>query len=329
MSNMTVQMKAMKENILASKHNRGADLKDLTSYTSSLLSSYRQERKLATAAQNKALSSETRKLAKDSQVMLSRFQKDRIQEGKDLQQAGKVMRASLTADRLGRERATEHLIKGFRSSRNKIAHAQTKELEGFVHGIKSEVHSFIKHAHKSRAEMGRETAKMLQETVSSVRQQTDELAANSRGLVKEFHHSRITMGKQLDKQLVADTSERRRSVNTLLDGFRSAQNALGKDLAGAKEIWLGSRSTAQKHATSKFTSQQKEPLPQLSEEERLLGIISKHPEGISAFQVGEMIGIDTLLVGQITKKLAEDGKIRKDKKTRLCFPSNDDVKGEK
>jgi hypothetical protein len=328
MSSMTAQMDAMTKNILASKYNRVSALADFTSYTRSLLVTYRQDREMTTAAQNNALSSGTKELAKNNRIMLSKFQQDRIQEGKEQRKAGKEMRASLTVDRLGREQVTKLLIQDFRSSRSKNTHAQTKELKGFVRGMQTEVEGLIKHAHDSRYEMGRETAKMLQETVAAVRQQTDEITAHSRGLVKEFQHSRIAMGKQLEKQLIACTNERQHDVNKLLDGFRSSQHLLQQDLVGAKQAWLASGSAAEKSRMPTFDIQKMKHLPEVSEEAWTLRIISEHPEGISALQVGEMMRIDTLMVGHITKKLAENGKIRKDKKTRLYFPSTDEAQGE-
>lgn len=329
MSSMTAQMNAMTDNILASKSNRVAALADLTSYTGALLATYRQNREAATAAQKKALSHETKELASNVHKMLHKFQQNLTQEGKEQRRAGKEMRASLIVDRLGREQATMILLQNFRSSRNKNTHAQTKELKGFVRGMRTQVDGLIKHAHDSRQEMGHETAKMLQETVSAVRQQTDEIAAHSRELVKEFQHSRIAMGKQLEKKLVVCTNERKHDVNNLLDEFRSSQHALQRDLAGAKKVWLASgRSAAEKPATPKFNIQIREQVGGISEEDRTLGIISGHPEGISASQVGEMTGIDTLQVGQIAKTLAEHGKIRKDKKTRLYYPSTEKERGE-
>ncbi|MDP1558726.1 MAG: hypothetical protein Q8K59_12550 [Nitrosomonas sp.] len=321
MASMTDQMKAVSQNILASKYNRVSAIDNLMSYTGALLSTYRKEREMATAAQNNALSGETRKLAKNVQMMLHEFQQDRIQKGTEI-------RTSLNADRLGRKRATNFLIGGFRSFRDKSAHMQAKDLKEFVCGLQIQVGGLIKHAHDLRHERGRETAKMLKETIVTVRQQTDEIAAHSRELMKELQHSRIDMGRQLEKDLATGANERQHDVNSLLDGFRTSRHVLQKDLAGAQQAWLDSGKIAEKHVMPQLEVQQAKLGAEVPDEEIVLNIIEDHPEGISASQIGEIAEINSLQVGRIAVALIESQKIWKDKKLRLYFPREDSTADE-
>lgn len=320
MYSMTDQMEILSQKILTSKYDRISVTADITSYTRALLSNCREEREKAAAATQATLSRETkarnriwRKQSSDIQRMLRGFHRDHAR-------AAKERRAWRVAEQHSRAQATTCLIEDFRRFRNTSAQTMEKNLERFVHRMQTEVKDLIDKARASRQEMGRETAKELQETTAATRQRTDEIAAHSRGLMSGFHQARTDMAKQVAMHLVMSTDDRRRNVIRLLEGFRSSQRALRNDLDGAHQLWRTRRNEAAIPGVLTFDTQKPEQPPGIADEERILNIILEHPDGISVSQISEMLGVSTLLVGRVATDFAGNGIIRKDKKTRRYSP---------
>ena len=58
----------------------------------------------------------------------------------------------------------------------------------------------------------------------------------------------------------------------------------------------------------------------MSDEEKILHVIRKHPSGISASQIGEVVDLHASVVGRIATELVERGEAGKNESTRLYFP---------
>lgn len=263
MSSMTDQMERLSEKILASKHGRISVTADITSYTRALLSNWREEREKATAATQATLLRETkarnriwRKQSGDIQRMLHGFHREHAR-------AVKERRAARVAAQHSRAQATTGLIEDFRRFRNAGAQAMGRDLGRFVHRMQTEVKDLIDDARASRQEMGRETARNLQQTTAATCQRTDEIAAHSRGLISGFHQARTDMAKQVAMHLAMSADNRRRNVVRLLEGFRSSQRGLRNDLDGANRFW---RTRRNEPAISGFDLQRSEHRPGIADE---------------------------------------------------------------
>lgn len=122
---------------------------------------------------------------------------------------------------------------------------------------------------------------------------------DARNLVAGFSGARHTMAKQQEDSLASGVQERHQAVEHLLDTYSAAHGKLHKEKAAVLDV-------------SEMSHDQ-----QLKE---IFKIIRRHPDGISAAQIGEGIGLSALQVGRLATELAESGKVRKDETTRRYFP---------
>lgn len=256
---------SLSEKILASKYERMASLADIRSYTSALLSGYRENREAAALALQSALSKE---------------KMERI--------------------RSWRNRSSEirKMMKNIHGNRMHASREQRGWLESFAKEIRRGTGRLVASAHSARTIMGMEMAKEHKAFLHSVRKRVREITSGSRELVGGFAQARMAMSREIEKQLVSCTQDRRVGVRAMLRGFQLQPTHVKTRPARAVDLREGA-----------------------SDEENTLRIIVSHPGGISAMQVGELLGIGAMQVGRIASALAAGGKIHKDERTRRYFPA--------
>lgn len=64
----------------------------------------------------------------------------------------------------------------------------------------------------------------------------------------------------------------------------------------------------------------KEAWAKMSDEKKVLHVIRKHPDGLTASQIGEVVDLHPSVVGRIATELVEQGAVGKNESTRLYFP---------
>ncbi|MBY0577702.1 MAG: hypothetical protein K2P57_01510 [Burkholderiales bacterium] len=329
MGTMRDQMEASAQHVIASRQARMQATADVRAHVAALLSTYRKDRLAMASAMNTAFGQSRQARIKayraestGAKRMIHSFHLTRARIARE-------QRTSLAADQHNRSQAVAALMDKFGELRSHNGRQQDKTLKAFVHVTHTEVSNLLKRARTSRKKMGREMTQELQKATGAIRHRTNEIETEARNLVAGFTQARRDMARQLENGLASGVQNRRSEVDLLLDGFRSVLGALQKDLQGASKSWQAVAHPVKMHPTARPVKAQPEPAvdrkraSEMSHEDQLaeiFNIISCHPEGISAGQIGEEIGLGAMQVGRLGTELAESGKVRKDEATRRYFP---------
>lgn len=343
MGTMRDRMEATAQHVLASRQARMQAASDVRAHVAALLSTYRRDRQAMASTMNAAFEQSRRSRAEASRAesdgtkrMIRSFHRARTH-------AAMEQHTSLASDRHNRSRSVAILMDKFGELHGHNAQQLDKSLKAFVHETQVEVSNLIKRARTSRKKMGREMTQELRRATGAIRHEVTKAEMETRNLMTHFSGMRRNMARRLEHGLASDVQERRQAVDELLDGFRSSQSALQKDIQGAHKSWQTvSKTRTAKHSMA-HTEAMKAPegkkvVPEMGAEKKkaakpkmaemshdhqvaeIFKIIRRHPEGISAGQIGEGMGLSALQVGRLATELAARGKVRKDETTRRYFP---------
>lgn len=219
------------------------------------------------------------------------------------------------------------LIKGFRTSRHEEGARLRKELAQSVVERKSEVNGILKDAHQtvgsfrsSRKEMGTELRRGLAESRSTNKSEVEGLLKKTENLVRDLGRSRKETSEELRKDLNQCRTDRESEVKEMRSDFRKSEAEVRTDLKEAAAAWQQLTRTTKAGVKVQPTKEKvevpKEEIP--DPEVKLLAAIREHPNGISLVEVAESLRVVPVVLGHASKRLLDEGKIRREDK--LYFP---------
>jgi hypothetical protein len=234
------------------------------------------------------------------------------------------LRRDLARGKTERRSEVKKILTGFQGSRREESARMCKELAQGVADTKSAVGGILKGAQQTvegfrsdRKQMG---AQMRKELAQSKASNKSEVARMSQG----FQNSRTEEGAQMRKELAQTVAQRRSDVREMRRDFHQAQAEVVADLKAAKVAWQDLARTMQaKRARVEVPPKAEVPVPakQVPVEEeipdlgaKLLAAISEHPQGITLTEVAEGLGVTPIVLGRASRKLLDEGKIRKEGK---------------
>lgn len=338
------------------RHARAAESRARSQDVMRLLQGFRRDHHRMGHTLRARLSRTTTGIAAHVASRLTEFGRERGRVATEQHRMAEDQRDTLAEDLHRRSEAVAGMIEDFRLSRGEAAQELADRLEAFVQGVYSHVSGLLADARAFRAETGRAVAQDLARTLTEIRNRTDEIAAETRHLMVRFRHTREEMAGEFRNRLADSALARHNQVCRLMDDVRSWQQDLRADLQAAHRMWNYSpeahadvapfprhdeagakqqaeeerkakerkaRERAEAEAARKRKADEekraKETWAKMSDEKKVLHVIRKHPDGLTASQIGEIVDLHPSVVGRIATELVEQGEVGKNESMRLYF----------
>lgn len=222
-------------------------------------------------------------------------------------------------------------LKEVRKNNKEMSEAQAEELKIFIADLNTNVSNMLKSYQKDRRTAG----DALRANLKKSKKDLENYAKNK---LKEFSDGRAAMSDQLRSYLakyvrgvVSDTNkllsdfenERKKAANGIKEmatHWQAAAATLAKKRGVKPKVEAQTKARSIEEAIEEITSPIKRKEGPSNIEEKLLAVISEHPEGISLGNAARIMGIDSSTVGKLSKKLVGGGKARK--KRNIYFPAD-------
>ena len=235
---------------------------------------------------------EVKGLKKEANEMLGSFKASHKKMGAQL-------RRELADDKSKMGAEVKAMRSGFQSSRKEMSSVLKKDLAEHTQGVKDEAASL-------RQEMGASH---------------QEMSAKLRGNLAQGLAARKSEAQQFRKEL-ADYD---RGIKSEVSGMRQETKAdLGEARTAWQELTRGVKKDTVKATPEAVKAEVVEAAPVEEEttdlEAKLLAAITEHPEGITLTEVAESLGVAPIVFGRVSKKLVDEGRIRKE--GRVYFPAS-------
>jgi len=220
------------------------------------------------------------------------------------------------ADRKKMAKEVDSLRKGFQKEHKEMADALREDLKK---GETDRLNAFKDL--KEDLEKG-ETDRLnaFKDMMENIQKCIKDIETYTADKLKEFSDARTDMSEELKKELV-------KANRNLLKGYADERERMaaewqkmvvtiaGKKVSGPKPVERIVKKKAEK-AEIKTAEEVTEETRSL--EERILEIISEHPEGMRVGEMEEPLETPRMKLGVITKKLLDEGKVRKE--DQFYFP---------
>jgi len=249
---------------------------------------------------------EVKGLKKEANEMLGSFKASHKKMGAQL-------RRELADDKAKVGAEVKAMRSGFQSSRKEMSSALKKDLAEHTQAVRGEVA-------RLRQEIGASHQNMSAKLRKNLAQGPAARKSEVHVMLNDFQREHNQMGTQLRKEL-ADND---RGIKSEVAGMRQETKAdLGEARTAWQELTRGVKKATVKATPETVKAEVAEAAPVEEEtpdlEAKLLAAITEHPEGITLTEVAESLGVAPIVFGRTSKKLVDEGRIRKE--DRVYFPA--------
>lgn len=247
---------------------------------------------------------------------------------------------------------TRGMLKEFAQDHKEMSEEQAKNLADFVVELSKDVSNMIKSFQNEHKEMGSalkgslkqgeaDRLKNFKDMMGNIQKCVEGIETYVANKLKEFSDAHADMSERLQKELAKYVDDMVKATKKLMSDIQARQkgrNAEVADLLKAFETerekmaanWQALTATMAKKRGIKPEIEAEvkarpveEAIEELEEkevplEEKVLDFIEKHPEGVRVGDMEGPLGVIRMKLGQIGKKLLEEGKVRKEK--NIYFP---------
>jgi len=226
---------------------------------------------------------------------------------------GAQLRRELADDKAKVGAEVKAMRSGFQSSRKEMSSALKKDLAEHTQAVRGEVA-------RLRQEIGASHQNMSAKLRKNLAQGPAARKSEVHVMLNDFQREHNQMGTQLRKEL-ADND---RGIKSEVAGMRQeTKSDLGEARTAWQELTRGVKKATVKATPETVKAEVAEAAPVEEEtpdlEAKLLAAITEHPEGITLTEVAESLGVAPIVFGRTSKKLVDEGRIRKE--DRVYFPA--------
>lgn len=236
---------------------------------------------------------------------------------------------------------TRNAVKELTSNRRKMAAEQVKNLHDYVSGLSKSVEDVLEEFKKRHKEMSDEQAgslsifvknlikdvalmlnsfqkdrsTMSEEQKNKLTKEVSEIETYVKNKLEEFRRSQIKLSEQQTKELAEYVSGITIEVNTMLTHYRDDLHKISGDLRNAAALWKNTTSILAGKRGVKPKVKEKGEASDEGEEElekKMLNFLRDRKEGVKVEDMTEALGISKTKLRRISKKLLDEGKIRKE-----------------
>jgi uncharacterized protein YicC (UPF0701 family) len=246
---------------------------------------------------------EVGKLKDEAKKMLKSFHASQKEMGTQL-------RKDLAQDNAKIKSEVKAMRNGFQSSHKEMGSTLRKDLAGHTQELRGEVAKMRGELRASQREMSAQLRKELTQGVAARK-------SEAKDMLGDFQRSRKQASAQLRRELADYVQGIKKEVTSMWQETRA-------DLRQASATWQELASTMRaKRGAVKVPPKVEVPVPKEKvpvEEEipdleaKLLAAIREHPAGITLAEVAKSLGVVPVVLGRASRKLLDEGKIRKEDK---------------
>jgi len=237
---------------------------------------------------------------------------------------------------------TKKTLQDFTAVRQNMSSRQAKDLADFVNSLSKSVDNMLKDFHRDHRNMSDEQAKNLANFVV-------DLTKHVGNMMKGIQKAHKEMADNLNKSLGKGESDRlkdfkammgdiQKYVSGIVSDTKKLLSEYSSDMMKTSNIWNGMSKTMAKARKGGAVApkvakvaaevkvmpvkeaikeaakevEEKEASPEMDLEEKILGFIKSHPEGVKVGDMETALGATRMRLGIIAKKLLDEGKVRKE-----------------
>jgi len=276
-------------------------------------------------------------LVKDTHKMLKGFQAEH-----------KEMAANLRGELAKGE---DQRLKDFRvmmANIQKFVSDVDKEVSAMIERFQKE-HKAMADELRENLEKGEaDRLKTFNDMMGNIHQDINQIETYVANKLKEFSDAHAGMSEELKKMLANYVADMVKATKNLMSDIQNRQKERNAEVADLLETfkterekmaanWQALTTTMAKKRGIKpkveaevkvrpvkeaikevIEKEEEEVAPEMDLDEKILQFINKHPEGVKVGDMEEPLGVPRMRLGVITKKLLEEGKVRKEEK--MYFP---------
>jgi hypothetical protein len=324
LGDLVIDTKKTLQDFAEERQNMGRkQAKDLAGFVNSLsksvdnmLKDFHKGHKKMSSEQARNLSGFSNNLVKNTEKMLNQFLKDHRQMSREQAKNLSDFVAKLTNN-------VHAMIGDFHKDHQHMSDDQAKNLSDFVNDLTRDVSTMVNSFRKTRGEMSTELKNKLASDVKNIETYVKDK-------LNEFEKSHGRMSDDLRKNLSAYANDMARGIRKLLQEYRadmgqarsswetiSTLTGLNIETAAAS-VEVKEKVSTVREAIEKEEPEQKEVIPEVEVEGRVLEYINKHPEGVKVGNMEIALGLPRMKLGMKAKKLLEEGRVRKE--ANLYYP---------
>ena len=245
----------------------------------------------------------------------------------------------------GLSKSVTNMLKGFRRDHRNMSDEQAKNLANFAADLTKHVGNMMKGIQKAHKEMADNLIKSLgkgesdrlndfKAMMGDIQKDIKDIETYVENKLKEFSDAHADMSAELKKDLakyvsgiVSDTKKLLSEYSSDMMKTSNIWNGMSKTMAKARKggavapkveakVKVMPVKEAIKEAAKEV--EKEEASPEMDIEEKVLGFIKSHPEGVKVGDMEEPLGVARTKLGVIAKMLLGEGKVRKEE--NLYFP---------
>ena len=300
--NIAESMKSLTEQIIVSHDMRVKALGDLVIDTKKTLQDFTAVRQNMSSRQAKDLADFVNSLSKSVDNMLKDFHRDHRnmsdEQAKNLanfavdltKHVGNMMKGIQKAHKEMADNLNKSLGKG-ESDRLKDFKAMMGDIQKDIKDIETYVENKLKEFSDAHADMSAELKKDLAKYVSGI-------VSDTKKLLSEYSSDMMK------------TSNIWNGMSKTMAKARKGGAVAPKVAKVAAEVKVMPDKEAIKEAAKEV--EEKEASPEMDLEEKILGFIKSHPEGVKVGDMETALGATRMRLGIIAKKLLDEGKVREE-----------------
>jgi Fe2+ transport system protein B len=241
------------------------------------------------------------------------------------------------------------------TERKRMSQEQKKALSDFATDLNKNVDAMIKEFHNAHVEMSEKIRKngeglrkdlakgetdrlnsfksmmgQIQKRIDEIQKRKNEIETYAKNKLKEFHDDHTDMSEKLKKNLTDYVEGIISETRNLLTGFESERKRIADDLQRMATNWQNMAAAMAERRGVKAEVKEEIKVKPIKEsvekkvssgndlESKVLKFIEKHPKGVKISDMERLFGVPRVRLGQISNRLLNDGKVRKEEK--LYFP---------
>ncbi|MBI4267413.1 MAG: hypothetical protein HY662_01350 [Chloroflexi bacterium] len=272
---------------------------------------------------------ETSQIRTGARELLDGLQASRGQAGLRLNKDLTDHEARRKSEAMNILKEARDILSSFAASRQQSSVQLRKDLANSVSARKIQAGEASRKLTQAFRDSRRETAPRLRQELSqnrsSIKTKVAELLSDARDLITDFHKHALEAGVMVRNNLDKSRTEREAAVKEMRGTFQALQTAARDEINKSRDAWQELNGNKPAKRTRKARTPAK-PAEEVSAGNKspglgakLLEAISQHPQGITLTEVADNLSVASIVLGRVTRKLLDEGKIRKEDRT--YFPA--------
>lgn len=215
--------------------------------------------------------------------------------------------------------AMQTVVDEIRSSR-KAREGSLRELSERTRRLLEEGKNLVNDVRSEREDRARQLREELDKTRKRLAAEKKRVAQDTHNLLLRFRREQEDTAKELKRRLAEQKDIRLSSVREFKESVEKMLDEIKSDIERAHRIWMEEvrKKTAEEvereikeEKTEEEKNSEEEKEQETTDEEKILRIVSEHPDGIRLVDIGNELGVDWRTLIPAVRSLVDTGKVEK------------------